>query len=138
MLTVKNEHIEEWTWYGRGPRPLYAMMRSTYNLVGLDTHVSDAVSSTKSRQHSRLMGWVSIQVPTRTLTMMPGARTPNCPVTDCDKYIEWNSRRQKSRCTFTSRRSADFFRARSVHSRPGHWCLNRQRRWIWPQFSCYS
>ena len=25
---------------------------------------------------------------------------------DCDKYIEWNSRRQKVRCTFTLRRNS--------------------------------
>ena len=25
-----------------------------------------------------------------------------------------------------------------LHSRPGIWWLNRQRRWIWPQLSCYS
>ena len=34
---------------------------------------------------------------------MPGAHAPNCPVTDCGQ-VEWNSRRQKARCTFTLRR----------------------------------
>ena len=28
--------------------------------------------------------------------MMPGAHTPKCPVTDCDKYMEWNSSTESS------------------------------------------
>ena len=37
---------------------------------------------------SLLSGRVSIQVPSRTLTMKPGEHAPNCSVTNCGKYIE--------------------------------------------------
>ena len=95
--------------------------------------------------------------------MMPGAHTPTCPVTDCDKHIGtlhvyvkeelwklfiklFNGKVSETERAIILRRFPRSSKCAKgmcevkfrLHSRPGNWWLNRQRQWIWPLLSSYS